>query len=1643
MKLNVLFLLFIIVVADVWSQTGNLIQYQSDEGEVKGWSHVYEDVSGDDNKDDAFYFFEGCCNYNIMEMQDFETSGKSEKYIFFSSQIPSNFDVFNIRSEYDGSFSSAFYTGKLFVYLEYVKEDFILMEGCFGSQTGCRSSISHNVNPRYYIYDPSVILYFEINSQPYIVFETENTSRYLYVDGETSLTINIDFSFTPSNTNFYLMTVNNVNSLSTSYNILSSCIRNGLKRYYYMNTSTIDSNCECLLNSTSTTISKESTFDIPDCTRNNTYFDLNLTSIASTELTFNGLNSWYSIIFPTDLSSLTITNEESVIVTTFTITGTCDVTFSGNVKVTTLSIDSVDNTFVFGSITIDSSVTFGDGISTEDILFKNLQLMIHFIITMVLRIVEIDINGEYYVDGVGDIFSDCHTYRGFSNNILDLEISTSYDASTNEYWNKLTLLSSSLTISSSSFALVFETCNFTSVNVTLNGDIQCNTVIIDETSTLHIHGTFSLETLTINGEISNLNSNGSFIVYNDGNINLPSTVTADSQTICFEFVSFETSQEQSTQTSYDLNMNLLSNNKLYRLCPSSDISNEVNCSITGTTMSSNSFDIIHCPCIDSDCSILVSTSIKEIDVNTDFSGSFILNENVVLLLKSSVESNSFTISSSIAVVYITDESNSMSLLVESSNQLLLLEKHLIFSTTKTKSLTQTTVSTNSLCHSLTYSINSNICTTCDGLLDQNGYCFNASIESIDNCYSQTEFGCEICYEGYESKLSYCNKCLSNCLRCYNDECINCEMNYQLNETNQCELISDPIISFDNNKTMKCNDGYYSNTNQCIKCLDVNCITCNSLQCLTCNTNYTLTNGNCQQKESNNGEEIMSNYGVIDCNDGYYSNNSQCIDCSLTYNNCELCNINGCLSCSNGVIINNGSCSLNTNCLNIDDSICLSCDDKGSWFNGNECIECGDNCKNCINGYCIKCNDGYVLQSENNCIKNTIPSNCITLSYYETCQRCSDGYYLNNNLCYECSNECTTCHNLTYCFSCNDGYMLNSNNECVDMSELNSNCKTAIPGSSGGCAICNDGYYRDQTSCYSCITNCTKCNNGESCLICESNYFLLNDASKCISYDDLTNCETPTQSGCTKCIDDTYYLNNQYCISCSDTTENCNTCNNNGECLTCQDDYVLIDDNCIHYQLIDNCKESSNSKCSSCSFWHTLNEDQTGCDTQIVWWVVVFIILVILIVLIGICVLLIYVIKLLLDWRKQQKQRKQTTIFDMKTSNVQFIPTNNSDVVINKNEILFNDESDEIGVNEETRDLICVGNTSKHTIKVQFSVKDGCDKYEIRTNPQLITIPKGKAVEFEIFIKPLCTCKINDQIMLISVDLTKGKTITTPITINTITIMSTRLDYSELIEDMKLGEGSFGIVYKGTFRGNQVAIKKMKQAQDNNEAIEEFNKEVQMLDKFRNDYIVHFYGAVFIPNKICMVTEFAQYGSLQDLMDKTKDNPIDNTMKMKILLDCSKGISYLHSNGILHRDIKPDNFLILSLDTNVEVNSKLTDFGSSRNINMMMTNMTFTKGIGTPVYMAPEILKNSKYKKSADIYSFAITIYETMIWDEAYPQSKFKFPWKIAEFVTNEERLPKPDTMNDTIYSLIDNCWKQDPKERYEIENVTKKLLEMN
>ena len=103
---------------------------------------------------------------------------------------------------------------------------------------------------------------------------------------------------------------------------------------------------------------------------------------------------------------------------------------------------------------------------------------------------------------------------------------------------------------------------------------------------------------------------------------------------------------------------------------------------------------------------------------------------------------------------------------------------------------------------------------------------------------------------------------------------------------------------------------------------------------------------------------------------------------------------------------------------------------------------------------------------------------------------------------------------------------------------------------------------------------------------------------------------------------------------------------------------------------------------------------------------------------------------------------------------------------------------------------------------------------------------------------------------------------------------------------------------------------------------------------------------------------------------------------------------------------------------LDVNGKLTDFGSSRNINLLMTNMTFTKGVGSPTYMAPEVLNKEKYKSAADVFSFGVMLYECFTWGEAYPKSVFKYPWDVVSFIGNNERPSKPECVNDALFRIV-------------------------
>jgi serine/threonine protein kinase len=153
------------------------------------------------------------------------------------------------------------------------------------------------------------------------------------------------------------------------------------------------------------------------------------------------------------------------------------------------------------------------------------------------------------------------------------------------------------------------------------------------------------------------------------------------------------------------------------------------------------------------------------------------------------------------------------------------------------------------------------------------------------------------------------------------------------------------------------------------------------------------------------------------------------------------------------------------------------------------------------------------------------------------------------------------------------------------------------------------------------------------------------------------------------------------------------------------------------------------------------------------------------------------------------------------------------------------------------------------------------------------------------------------------------------------------------------------------------------------------------------------------------------------------------LKIKCMLDCAKGVTYLHTSGIMHRDLKPDNLMMVTMRFDAPVTVKITDFGATRAIGAITLGMK-TAGVGTPIYMAPEVLDSKPYNTSADVYSFAMMMWYFCAEYQPYTKgTEFGTPWAVSDFVLKGKRLPIPDGTPQSLSSLMVRGWDAIPAKR--------------
>ncbi|XP_053261545.1 interleukin-1 receptor-associated kinase 4 isoform X1 [Podarcis raffonei] len=189
---------------------------------------------------------------------------------------------------------------------------------------------------------------------------------------------------------------------------------------------------------------------------------------------------------------------------------------------------------------------------------------------------------------------------------------------------------------------------------------------------------------------------------------------------------------------------------------------------------------------------------------------------------------------------------------------------------------------------------------------------------------------------------------------------------------------------------------------------------------------------------------------------------------------------------------------------------------------------------------------------------------------------------------------------------------------------------------------------------------------------------------------------------------------------------------------------------------------------------------------------------------------------------------------------------------------------------------------------------------------------------------------------------------------------------------KIGEGGFGVVYKGCINGRTVAVKKLTSVTDVSieDLKKQFEQEISIMAECQHENLVELFGFSNDSDQPCLVYDYMPNGSLLDrlaCLDNTA--PIPWETRCKIAYGASNGICFLHENNHIHRDVKSANILLTE-----NFVAKLSDFGLAR-ASVRLTHTILTDRIvGTAAYMAPEALRGEITPKS-DIFSFGVVLLE--------------------------------------------------------------------
>ncbi|KAG0026192.1 hypothetical protein BGZ81_006564 [Podila clonocystis] len=247
--------------------------------------------------------------------------------------------------------------------------------------------------------------------------------------------------------------------------------------------------------------------------------------------------------------------------------------------------------------------------------------------------------------------------------------------------------------------------------------------------------------------------------------------------------------------------------------------------------------------------------------------------------------------------------------------------------------------------------------------------------------------------------------------------------------------------------------------------------------------------------------------------------------------------------------------------------------------------------------------------------------------------------------------------------------------------------------------------------------------------------------------------------------------------------------------------------------------------------------------------------------------------------------------------------------------------------------------------------------------------------------------------------------------------------------LPIGYGSSAVVYNAYYKplNKRVAIKVIDLDMFERNQIDELRRETQVMALCKHPNVLRVNGAFVTDSKLYIVTPYLSAGSCLDIMKAAYPSGFDEISIATILKQALQGLDYLHKNGHIHRDVKAGNLLV---DNDGSV--LLADFGVSSSLMESGDRCGMRKTfVGTPCWMAPEVMEQAGYDYKADIWSFGITAIELATGHA--PFAKYP-PIKVLMLTLSNDpptldRETTKHRYSKIFKEMIDMCLQKDPSRR--------------